>query len=60
MLSIIPDGAPILTPPAIEAFKISYKFILYLKKLVTIKVPKQLPVNDMTVFTMIVDFYKGV
>lgn len=44
-----PLGAPMTTPPAKDAFKISSIENFYLTKEVIIKVPKQLPVNEMIV-----------
>ncbi len=52
-------GAPMTTPPAKEAFKMSSRSNLCLKKEVMIKVPKQLPVREIIVFAMIVLFSYG-
>jgi hypothetical protein len=48
-----PLGAPIMTPPAKEAFKMSSIENFSRTKAVMIKVPRQLPVRAMIVFTMI-------
>jgi hypothetical protein len=51
-----PLGAPMITPPAKEAFRISSIENFYRTNAVMIKVPKQLPVNEMIVLEMITLF----
>jgi hypothetical protein len=51
-----PDPAPIITPPAKVAFRISYMLNFPLNIAVIIQVDKQLPVNDIIVFAIIVVF----
>ncbi len=51
-----PLGAPMATPPASVAFKMSSISNLSRKREVIMKVPKQLPVNAMIVFAMMVLF----
>lgn len=48
-----PEGAPIATPPAKVAFKISSIQNFYLRRALRIKVAKQLPVNEMIVLLTI-------
>jgi len=52
-----PEGAPIATPPAKVAFKISYISIFSLNVELIIKAPKQLPVNEIIVFETITVLY---
>ena len=51
-LVITPLPAPIMTPPARDALRISSILNLSLKREDIIKVPKQLPVSDNMVFPM--------
>lgn len=57
-LTARPLTAPIMTPPANVAFKISSMCNFSLKIALTIKVPIQLPVNERTVLLMIRDLSK--
>lgn len=52
-LTTTPEGAPIITPPASEAFNMSSILNFFLKRLVATKVERQLPVNDMIVLLII-------
>ena len=56
----IPLGAPMITPPANEALRISSMSNFYLKSEVIMKVPMQLPVREMMVFDMMVVLSNGV
>jgi hypothetical protein len=49
----IPHAAPIATPPAKVAFRMSSMHNFYLKKAVVINAPKQLPVRDKIVLLII-------
>jgi len=50
-------GAPIATPFAKEALRMSSMSIFSLKKAVIMKDPRQLPVKEIIVFIMITVFY---
>jgi hypothetical protein len=52
----MPLGAPITTPPAKVAFKMSYIENFSLRRAVIMKVLRQLPVNEMMVLVTITDF----
>jgi len=55
----IPLGAPIITPPASVALRMSYIENFYLTTAVIINVPKQLPVKDRIVLLIIKLFSYG-
>ena len=49
----IPAGAPIMTPPASDAFRMSYIENFSLTNAVVTKVPRQLPVRETIVLRII-------
>lgn len=58
-LATIPEGAPIATPPAKVAFKISSIENFSLTKALIINAAKQLPVNEIIVLEIMRDFWNG-
>jgi hypothetical protein len=52
-----PDGAPIITPPAKVALNISSISNFYRTKAVIMNAPRQLPVKEIIVLIIIIDFY---
>lgn len=52
----MPEEAPIMTPPVNEAFSISFIYNFRRSNELTIKVPKQLPVREIMVFTITILF----
>lgn len=59
-LVTMPEGAPIITPPAKVAFRMSSMLNLSLFAVETTNAPKQAAVSEMIVLVTTMDFSKGV